>query len=135
MNTVYDDWTTCLEVFFYSEIRDLHNQLPLFVASQDLSGCLAATQKKLSALLSLSQELLADLPAAYMEVYEFLSIAKVRIIKNKFQMYCNYCKALKYGTMEDGEPYRRKAFELANLLGDKFIHEYDVKLNDILYGS
>ena len=42
---------------------------------------------------------------------------------------------MKYGTMEDGEPYRIKAFELANLLGDKFIHEYDVKLNDILYGS
>ena len=70
------------------------------MASQDLSSCLATTQKKLFALLSLSQKLLADLPAAYMEVYEFLSISKVRIMKNNFQMYCNYCKALKYGTME-----------------------------------
>ena len=42
---------------------------------------------------------------------------------------------MKYVIKEDPEVYRKKAEDLANLFGDKFVHGYQVKLNDILYGS
>ena len=44
-------------------------------------------------------------------------------------------QAMKMTVTEDPEIYRKKAESLATLLGDKFVHEYEVKLNDILYGS
>ena len=62
----------------YSEIRAAHFLLPSLVSSQDLLGCVAAAQKKLNYLLRLDEQLMADLPAAYMEAYEFMAIAKVR---------------------------------------------------------
>ena len=69
----------CKPLKKYSEIRAAHFLLPSLVSSQDLLGCVAAAQKKLNLLLRLDEELMADLPAAYMEAYEFLAIAKVRI--------------------------------------------------------
>ena len=42
---------------------------------------------------------------------------------------------MKYQVEEDPEIYKKKAEDLAGLFGDKFVHEYQVKLNDILYGS
>ena len=49
------------------------------MSCQDLLGCVAAAQKKLNLLLRLEEQLMADLPAAYMEAYEFMAIAKVRM--------------------------------------------------------
>ena len=42
---------------------------------------------------------------------------------------------MKYPVTEDPEIFRKKAETLARLFGDKFVHEYQIKLNDILYGS
>ena len=58
-------------------VRKDHFLLPSLVSSQDLQGCMAAALRKLSNLLQLQDQLLADLPSAYMEAYEFLAIAKV----------------------------------------------------------
>jgi len=100
-------------------VREDHYLLPSLVSSHDLPGCLAAAQRKVGNILKLQDQLLADLPSAYMEYYEFLAIAKV----------------MKLSVKEDPDIYKKKAESLASLLGDKFVHEYQVKLNDILYGS
>jgi len=102
-----------------SHIGTQHFLIPSLVSSQDLLGCLSAAQKKMSALLKLEDQLMADLPAAYMEIFEFMAIAK----------------AMKYDVIEDPDVNRKKAEDLANMFGDKFVNEYQVKLNDILYGQ
>ena len=60
-------------------MREDHLLLPSLVSAQDLYGCQAASLRKLDNLLLLQDQLLADLPSAYMEAYEFLAIAKVGI--------------------------------------------------------
>merc|ERR1712061_925172 len=90
-----------------SAVRADHFLLPSLLSSQDLQGCIATAKKKLETLLQLQDQLLADLPAAYMEAYEFLAIAK----------------AMKYPVREDPEIFRKKAENLASLLGDKFVNK------------
>ena len=51
--------------------------MPTLVSLQDLNGCIESAKRKLALILQLSDQLMADLPAAYMEAYEFLAIAKV----------------------------------------------------------
>ena len=62
---------------YFRAVREDHYLLPSLVSSQDLPGCLAAAQRKVGNILKLQDQLLADLPSAYMEYYEFLAIAKV----------------------------------------------------------
>ena len=67
-------------LYLYSRaVREDHLLLPSLVSAQDLHGCQAAALRKLDNLLLLQDQLLADLPSAYMEAYEFLAIAKVVI--------------------------------------------------------
>ena len=47
------------------------------MAGQDIIGCISASKEKLEGILSLENQLIADLPAAYLEAYEFLAIGKV----------------------------------------------------------
>ena len=42
---------------------------------------------------------------------------------------------MKYDVIEDPDVNRKKAEDLANMFGDKFVNEYQVKLTDILYGQ
>ena len=49
----------------------------MFVESQDIRGCIASARSKLEGILSLGNQLISDLPSAYLEIYEFLQIAKV----------------------------------------------------------
>ena len=53
---------------------------------QDILGCISASKDKLEGILSLENQLIADLPAAYLEAYEFLAIGKVScsILKGLF---------------------------------------------------
>lgn len=36
--------------------------------------------------------------------------------------------------VEDPEEFRKEAERLSNLLGDKYIREFEAKMNEILYG-
>ena len=56
------------------------------MAAQDIEGCIAASQAKLQGILSLGDQLITDLPAAYLETYEFLAIGKVAS-KNCLKQY------------------------------------------------
>jgi len=100
------------------EIMRHHSKIPELVARQDLMGCVEASKAKLELLLSLGTQLITDLPAAYLETYEFLAIGK----------------ALKLN-VEDPEIYRSKAEELSMKFGDKFEEGHKAKLNEILYGE
>ena len=89
-----------------------------YINKRDVKRAASAAKKKLELMLRLEAELLTDLPAAYMEVYEMLAIARV----------------MKMGR-EEPDQYRDKAKELSIMFGDKFVHEFNVKLNEILYGK
>ena len=54
-----------------------HSLIPELVGAQDIDGCIGASKRKLEGILSLGNQLISDLPAAYLETYEFLAIAKV----------------------------------------------------------
>ena len=54
-----------------------HEDISSFVASQDIYGCIDSAKRKLKGILSLGDQLISDLPCAYLEIYEFLQIAKV----------------------------------------------------------
>ena len=54
-----------------------HNIIPEKVSTQDLEGCISSSKSKLQGILSLGNQLISDLPAAYLETYEFLAIGKV----------------------------------------------------------
>ena len=106
------------------------------MSSQDIGGCITASKAKLEGILSLGDQLISDLPAAYLETYEFLAIGKVssRFLNNIFQFYMIWFQALKL-KVEDPEVYRQKAEELSKKFGDKFTEGYNTKLQEILYGS
>ena len=91
----------------------IQNSLKLWTAH-----CIGLEEVEAELMLRLEAELLTDLPAAYMEVYEMLAIARV----------------MKMGR-EEPDQYRDKAKELSIMFGDKFVHEFNVKLNEILYGK
>lgn len=101
-----------------SSIMENHNIIPEKVSTQDLEGCISSSKSKLQGILSLGNQLISDLPAAYLETYEFLAIGK----------------ALRLN-VEDPEVYRQKAEDLAKKFGDKFWNGYNTKLQEILYGS
>jgi len=96
-----------------------HSLIPELVGAQDIEGCIGASKSKLEGILSLGNQLISDLPAAYLETYEFLAIAK----------------ALKLPVEEDPELYREKAEILSKKFGDKFELGYKTKLQEILYGE
>lgn len=100
------------------ECGEQHQLVSSLVAQQDLPGALGAARAKLKLLLRLGDGLTADLPSAYMEVFEFLAISKAMGRKE-----------------EEPEIYREKAEELAGRLGDKFLEGYRRKYREIMYGT
>lgn len=96
-------------------IWQYHEDISSFVASQDIYGCIDSAKRKLKGILSLGGQLISDLPCAYLEIYEFLQIAKTLKLQ-----------------VEDPEPYRSKAETLANKFGDKFTAGYKAKMEEIL---
>jgi len=98
------------------EIWRHHEEISKFVDSQDINGCIASAKSKLEGLLRLGDQLISDLPSAYLEIYEFLQIAK----------------ALKL-TVESPERYRKHSEELSKKFGDKFLDGYEKKMEEILH--
>ena len=68
-----------MTVVCVSTIWRHHSLIPELVDSQDIQGCIGASQNKLKGILSLGNQLISDLPAAYLETYEFLAIGKVLV--------------------------------------------------------
>jgi len=101
-----------------SKCGEEHRRVMEMVRMEDLPGALSAAQAKLNLLIRLGDGLVADLPAAHMEVFEFLAISKA------------------LGRQaEDPEPHRREAERLARLLGDKYLEGFTKKYNNIMHGT
>ena len=66
-----------LVLFPIRNIWQYHEDISSFVASQDIYGCIDSAKRKLKGILRLGDQLISDLPCAYLEIYEFLQIAKV----------------------------------------------------------
>lgn len=105
-----------------SECGRLDGRVTEMVERQDLTGALRAARDKLRILLRLQDSLTTDLPSAYMEMFELLSISRV------------FASMGEGVDSEDPEEYRRKAEELSTLLGDRFVEGYRRKYREVLYG-
>ena len=69
-----------LDLVLFTLVRNIwehHEDISAFVAVQDIYGCIDSAKRKLKGILSLGDQLISDLPCAYLEIYEFLQIAKV----------------------------------------------------------
>jgi len=101
-----------------SKCGEEHSRVMDMVQMEDLPGALRAAQAKLDLLKRLGDALISDLPAAHMEVFEFLAISKA------------------LGRQaDDPEPHRCEAERLSKLLGDKYLEGYNKKYNNIMYGT
>ena len=69
--------SSLIHITLVRNIWQNHEDISSFVASQDIYGCIDSAKRKLKGILSLGDQLISDLPSAYLEIYEFLQIAKV----------------------------------------------------------
>ena len=92
---VYSKKFTSLYICLVRNIWEHHEDISSFVASQDIYGCIDSAKRKLKGILSLGDQLISDLPCAYLEIYEFLQIAKVnkyrRRISHNYTDRAWYC--------------------------------------------
>jgi len=101
-----------------SKCGEEHRRVLEMVRMEDLPGALRVAQAKLNLLTRLGDGLVADLPAAHMEVFEFLAISKA------------------LGRQaDDPEPHRLEAERLSRLFGDKYLEGFTKKYNNIMHGT
>ena len=74
---VYSKYKFLVRFTLVRNIWRYHEDISAFVGSQDIYGCIDSAKRKLKGILSLGDQLISDLPCAYLEIYEFLQIAKV----------------------------------------------------------
>jgi len=97
------------------KIRLQHQLVPKFMQHWKVEKAVTAAKCKLEMIRSLKNEMMSTLPSALLELYEMQRLAKV----------------MNRSVEDDSEELLKEAFQLSQMLGDRFLHVYYEKLKQV----
>eukprot|EP00092_Neocalanus_flemingeri_P062557 GFUD01075493.1.p1 GENE.GFUD01075493.1~~GFUD01075493.1.p1 ORF type:complete len:344 (+),score=63.32 GFUD01075493.1:86-1117(+) len=92
-----------------------HQLIPKYMANWKIEQAVAAARTKLELMMSIKNQMITTLPSALLELYEMCSLAKI----------------LNCEVPEDCDALIKQAKELSEKLGDRFVHVFNQKVQQV----